>query len=115
MSEFDPAKARETLIRLRDDLESLTATADESSQVVELDQTRVGRLSRMDAMQAQAMARESGRRRAITLRNIASALTRVDNGEYGFCLECDEPISPKRLEFDPAARLCIQCAQRAEL
>jgi DnaK suppressor protein len=115
MSEFDPAKAREMLIRLRDDLESLTATADESSQVVELDQTRVGRLSRMDAMQAQAMARESGRRRAITLQNIASALTRVDNGEYGFCLECDEPISPKRLEFDPAARLCIGCAQLAEL
>ena len=90
------------------------ATGDVSSEVVELDQARVGRLSRMDAMQAQAMAQASVRRRDMTLRNITLALARIDNGDYGICRSCDEPIHRKRLEFDPTAILCIQCASAAE-
>ena len=63
MPEIDIADMRERLIKLRVELESIAATGDETSQVVELDQARVGRLSRMDALQAQAMAQASGRRR----------------------------------------------------
>jgi DnaK suppressor protein len=115
MADLDLVEVRERLLKWRKDLESLSTTADEASQVVELDQARVGRLSRMDAMQAQAMAKESSRRREVALRNILGALARIDNGHYGRCLDCEEPIPPKRLEFDPAARLCIQCAERAEM
>jgi DnaK suppressor protein len=114
MADFDLAAVRDKLLCLREDLESLAPTGDESSQVVELDQARVGRLSRMDALQAQAMAKESGRRRDVMVRNIAQALARVESGKYGRCLECDEPIPDKRLEYDPAARLCLPCAERAE-
>ncbi len=114
MADLCPADMRERLLKLREDLESLAATSEQFSQIVELDQTRVGRLSRMDALQAQAMAKESSRRRELKLRQIASALARVENGAYGICHSCDNPIHEKRLEFDPTTLLCIQCAERAE-
>ncbi len=114
MSDFIFADMRARLLKLREDLESLAATGDQSSRVVELDQTRMGRLSRMDALQAQAMSQESGRRREMMLRKIAAAIERLDNGNFGFCQTCEEPIHRKRLEFDATALLCIQCAQEAE-
>ena len=105
---------RERLLKLRAELEAVAATGDESAAVVELDQSSVGRLSRMDAMQAQAMAQASGRRRAAMLLQITAALARIDNDDYGLCKQCDEPINPKRLEFDPTALLCINCASKSE-
>lgn len=114
MGDFAVTEVRARLLKLRQDLESLDETGDQSSQVVELDQQRVGRLSRMDALQAQAMSVESGRRRKAMLRSIDTALARVDSGEYGLCQSCENPIHPKRLEFDPAALLCIECAENLE-
>ncbi len=114
MSDSIAAEMRERLLELREELESVATTGDESSQVVELDQARVGRLSRMDAMQAQAMSQESARRREMMLKNIAAALERIDTGTFGLCRSCEEPINPKRLAFDPTALLCIECAQNAE-
>lgn len=102
------------LLRLRDELQSNADVGEQSSEVVQLDQSRVGRLSRMDAMQAQAMSQASGRRRDVMLREISAALARVESDEYGFCLSCEEPINPKRLEIDPTARLCIDCAAKSE-
>lgn len=105
---------RERLLALRAELEAVAESGAAASEVVELDQTKVGRLSRMDAMQAQAMAKASAERREQTLRRIDAALQRVDDDEFGFCRECDEPINPRRLEFDPTVRLCIDCASKAE-
>jgi DnaK suppressor protein len=68
----------------------------------------------MDAMQAQAMAKASAARRELTLRRIGSALQRLEDDEFGYCLECGESINPKRLEFDPTVELCIACASKAE-
>jgi len=107
--------SRERLLLLKAELQSIAESGDESAAIVELDQTKVGRLSRMDAMQAQAMAKASAQRRAEMLRRIEAALRRIDNDEYGFCDECGEPINPKRLEFDPTVTLCIGCATDAEL
>ena len=78
---------------------------------VELDQSRVGRLSRMDALRDQAMAVESERRRGVEIVRIDAALARIEGGEYGFCLVCEDDIGVKRLEFDPATPLCITCAR----
>jgi len=99
---------------LREELQAIAATSDAASEVVELDQAKVGRLSRMDAIQAQAMSQATGRRREATLKMIEVALQRLDNDEFGFCQECDEPIARKRLEFDPTATLCIECATKLE-
>jgi len=95
-------------------LDALQATRDgaiDAARIVELDQTRVGRLSRMDAMQAQAMSIESNRRRDERIRNIQSALARLELGDYGDCTECGEPVDPRRLDADPAAAMCIACAE----
>ncbi len=108
------SELRSRLLALRAALEQVAATGATSSAVVELDQSRVGRLSRMDALQAQAMSQESGRRREVMLRKIAAALDRIDNGNFGLCQSCEEPIHRKRLEFDATALLCIRCAQEAE-
>ena len=89
-------------------------TGEEAEKVVELDQTRVGRLSRMDAMQAQAMSRETGRRRRLDLVRTDAALERLEEGEFGECLGCAEAINPNRLEADPTATLCINCAEALE-
>ena len=105
---------REKLLELQAELLAAAEAGKESAAVVELDQTKVGRLSRMDAMQAQAMAQASEQRREQTLRQIAAALKRIDDDEYGYCLKCDEAINPKRLEFDPTVTLWIECASRAE-
>ena len=43
-----------------------------------------------------------------------AVFNRIDDDEYGYCRECDEPINPKRLEFDPTVLLCIECASKAE-
>jgi DnaK suppressor protein len=105
---------RDRLLKLRKELQSMVASSEESAAVVELDQSKVGRLSRMDAMQAQAMAQASAQRREAMLRNIEAALTRIDDGDYGLCRDCDEPIHPKRLEFDPTALRCIECESKRE-
>lgn len=105
---------REKLLQLRAELTAVAAVGKASAAVVELDQAKVGRLSRMDAMQAQAMAQASQQRREQTLRQIDAALKRIDDDEYGYCLRCGDPINPKRLEFDPTVTLCIECASKQE-
>jgi DnaK suppressor protein len=46
------------------------------------------------------------------LREISGALHRIDTGHYGVCLECEEPISAKRLDAVPWARYCVACQER---
>lgn len=91
-------------------LRDVEATGREAAGTVVLDQSAQGRLSRMDAMQRQAMSLEVNRRRDDELRRITAALRRMQEGEYGRCLECDESIARARLEFDPAVTHCIGCA-----
>lgn len=86
----------------------------QESAPVELDQTSVGRLSRMDAMQQQAMAQAGLRRAEIEQQRIQAALNRLASGEYGYCVKCDEEISEGRLKIDPAALICIDCARKSE-
>ena len=80
---------------------------------VELDQARVGRLSRMDAMQQQEMAQAAARLSTIEAGRIKSALNRLADGEYGYCLECGEEIAEGRLRVDPSVLTCIDCARAA--
>jgi DnaK suppressor protein len=114
MSSGNKQAKREQLLRLRAELEAVAATGDESAAVVELDQSKVGRLSRMDAMQAQAMAQASAQRRELMLRRITAALSRIERDEFGYCQSCEEPINERRLDFDPTATLCIDCANQSE-
>ena len=90
--------------------EASGATTDDRKPV-ELDQQSVGRLSRMDALQGQAMAAAIDARRAGRSKAIAAALARMDEGEFGWCEDCGEPIALKRLELDPTVMRCVSCAK----
>ena len=103
-----------SLLQRRKEVLALIEGHGEDGKPVELDQTRVGRLSRMDALQSQAMAKETERRRQQELERIDAALARLEDGTYGDCVECGEPIAEKRLAFDPSAVLCIDCAAKRQ-
>ncbi len=101
---------RTQLLNLQQSLVNIENDLDETSAVVELDQTRQGRLSRMDALQGQAMSKAMQARRQHQLKEINLALERIDQGEFGYCQHCYEAIASKRLDINPAVRLCIKCA-----
>lgn len=99
---------------MRDAIVSMESTRRDSSATVELDQTRSGRLSRMDALQLQAMAKAGQSRATIELRRIEAALRRIESGDYGECRDCGEEISLGRLTANPAAGFCLVCAEQRE-
>ncbi|MEJ2631269.1 MAG: TraR/DksA family transcriptional regulator [Acidihalobacter sp.] len=102
------------MIAAREAILSLKETRDASTATVILDQSSVGRLSRMDALQQQAMAQNSRQRTEDELRRIEVALRRCEDGSYGYCVKCDELIDPRRLELYPTAPLCIACAEKSD-
>lgn len=107
---IEPETARSRLVALRGELRDLSAAAREDRQPVVLDQQSVGRLSRQNSLQVQAMAKAAEARRAQEIRRIDAALERLENGEYGWCVECGEAIEARRLEIDPATPRCAGCA-----
>ncbi len=106
----DIERIRDELMCLQDELIAQSDRSAEARRPVTLDQQSIGRLSRQDALQQQAMAKAQDARRAIQLRRIKAALARIDDGEFGFCEECGETIAAKRLEIDPSSELCVVCA-----
>lgn len=111
MDETELERFRQQLSRLKTELLALEESSAAAGRPVELDQTRVGRLSRMDAIQGQQMARETARRRQHRLRAIAGALRRIDSGDFGYCTVCGEEINRRRLDFDPTHARCVECAE----
>ena len=108
--QFDLSEFRNRLIARRRELLELAENSAESRKPVELDQTRVGRLSRMDALQNQAMSLEAERRRKVELQRIEASLKRIEEGDYGYCVACGEQIPLRRLELDPPLPTCVTCA-----
>ncbi|PRQ08345.1 TraR/DksA family transcriptional regulator [Enhygromyxa salina] len=102
---------RAKLRALDEELLQLIEQTAEGAAPVDLDEP-IGRLSRMEAMQQQAMTaanrRASERRREM----IQLALSRLERGEYGECQSCEEPIGFRRLDARPETPLCLIC-QRA--
>lgn len=93
------------------ELEEAHASTEEDRAPVTLDQTTQGRLSRMDALQVQAMALETDRRREMEIKRVEAALGRMDDDEFGYCISCGDEIEIKRLDNDPATPTCIGCAR----
>ena len=105
---------RKLLEARREELLSVQDSHDKAAGTVELDQSKVGRISRMDALQQQAMSVAVGQRARLELTAIESALRRIENDEYGYCVTCGEDIAEKRLQANPAVISCINCARNAE-
>lgn len=93
------------------DLKAESNTTKYNRATVQLDQQSVGRLSRMDAMQQQAMAKANEARRANEVARLQQVLNQLSSGEYGFCTDCGEEIEQDRLRKAPAAAKCQDCAR----
>ena len=106
----DVEKFRGLLENRKAELIASVANASKAAAPVELDQQVQGRLSRMNAIQGQAMAQATIERRRVEISQIDAAFQRMKEGEFGYCVECGEDIAPKRLELNPAIARCVDCA-----
>lgn len=104
------------LTELRSELERELARLDagmqgakEATKPVQLDQTSVGRLSRIDAMQNQQMAAGLHDREMARYAQLLNALDRMERGCYGLCERCGQQIPFGRLLIVPEARACARC------
>jgi DnaK suppressor protein len=97
------------MARLRE-LEAISESSREARSAVDLDQSRVGRLSRIDAIQMQAMEQAAEVRRERERERVLIALQRIESLEFGDCIMCGEEIAIKRLNYDPSLLTCVDCA-----
>jgi DnaK suppressor protein len=111
MNESDLARFRARIGARLAEIDEEDARGRDGQATVELDQQSVGRLSRQDALQSQAMARATHARRDIERRRLRAALERIGAGEFGHCEDCGEEIAPARLGLDPGVTRCISCAR----
>lgn len=110
---LDLARFREKLLDRREELLAEDQMSAGDRAPVTLEQDSVGRLSRIDAMQVQAMALAQGRRRQSERAAIEAAILRIDYDEFGYCIKCGEDIALARLEHNPAFTTCIDCAKES--
>lgn len=112
MNDSDIDELRQLLLRQQAEMKALVHDSRDSSRPVELDQTTVGRVSRIDAIQGQQMAQETARRRGHQLEKIGGALRRIESGDYGCCYICGKDIDLRRLRTDPTLTRCIGCVDQ---
>lgn len=102
------------LLALRGDLQASVRGTSDAAGTVHLDQSAVGRVSRVDALQQQAMAQEQQRRNQLRLKQVAVALAAVANEDYGWCKKCGEPVGYRRLKARPETVVCVPCMRELE-
>tara|TARA_R110000772_G_scaffold15324_12_gene44661 strand:+ start:1664 stop:2020 length:357 start_codon:yes stop_codon:yes gene_type:complete len=96
------------------ELEQQIVLAKPGTDTVALDQSKVGRLSRMDALQQQQMADSTLQQAKRRLTLLHRALLKIDTDEYGLCGLCGDEIGFSRLEVRPEAQLCLRCQHQQE-
>jgi DnaK suppressor protein len=91
-------------------LERSMRSTEEAARPVTLDQTAVGRLSRIDSLQNQGLARNLQEREQAKLAQVVTAFQRIEAGTYGLCVECGGGIRYERLLVFPETPTCTACS-----
>ena len=118
MDELSGEQVEELRVRLLElvaELERGLRESASSAKPVVLDQSSVGRLSRMDAMQQQAMAKATRQKTQLRVAQCKVALSSFDRDEYGLCRKCEEPIGYARLSAKPEAPFCLACQRETDV
>ena len=102
-------KYKKLIERLLQELTAEDELGQSSQRTVELDQQSVGRLSRMDALQPQAMAQAQQRRRDVLKSSLTAALQRLEDEEFGYCVDCGDEIEEARLSASLVILKCMSC------
>ena len=113
LTEEQIKELREDLLNLHTSLQEALAAGAEGAKPVDVDEP-IGRISRGDAMQQQQMARATKQKNQLRLQQCESALKAADDGVYGFCRLCEEPIAFKRLKARPETPFCLTCQSERE-
>lgn len=91
-------------------LKSSVASLEEQVKPVSPDAS-LGRLTRLDNMNNQAVARDSLSKAKVRILKLERALKRMDDPDFGYCEECGEEIPLRRLMLLPESTLCVGCAE----
>jgi DnaK suppressor protein len=111
MSPDQLARFRDMLSALERDLVAELAGDIAANESVVVDNA-IGRLTRMEAIQSQAMEQAVRRRQEQRLQRVRRALARIEEGRFGTCTRCGSDIPPGRLEVMPESGLCVGCSGR---
>ena len=98
---------------LLSELDAFLSAPSDTTDTVDLEQP-IGRISRVDALQQQKMAREARRRHELRRSQVRRALSTIEDDEYGDCRRCDEPIDFRRLKARPESPFCVDCVSSME-
>lgn len=110
LSEDQIAELTSELDRVLKKLEKSMRTTEDAMRPVELDQTAVGRLSRIDSLQNQGLTRNLQEREQAKLGQVMTAFQRMEEGRYGVCVECGGDIPFDRLQVFPETPTCTACS-----
>ncbi len=116
MEELTEAQIQELkrdLCALQENLKKLLESSKDSTQAVEPDRA-IGRLTRMDAIQQQSMAKANRAAYRLRLQQAQQALRNIDEDDYGYCRRCDEDIGYRRLKAKPETPFCVNCQSASE-
>ncbi len=116
MDELTPEQEQELLedlTALQAELEAYMLISRAGTETVDLEQP-IGRVSRVDALQQQQMAKATRARNDMRLRQVAAALAKAREGDYGCCRKCDEPVGFRRLKARPETPFCVECQSAFE-
>jgi len=117
MDQLKPKQKQELLSLLQFNkakLEQQLRDSESATGVVILDQSSVGRVSRVDALQQQSMAVSTRTKAKASLRKVLKALKRLNTEDFGYCGQCDEPIELNRLKVQPQANHCLKCQDQLD-
>jgi len=108
------AELRAALEALQSELSHSLSLSANAAKPVQLDQSAMGRVSRIDAIQQQKMVAANRQRQRVRLQQCVAALKAMEEEEYGYCRRCDEPISLQRLRVRPEGPVCLHCQSALE-
>lgn len=113
---MDQTVARQRLEELRDDLERSASTleaegAGTGSELSSVDQHPADAATDLQDADRQGAVLETI---SDQLAQVQAALGRLDEGTFGVCVECGQPLPDERLEARPEAARCMQCQTREE-
>ena len=108
MTDKELSSYREVIESEIEKLQKAVESMTEAVKPIEPD-TAIGRLSRMEAIQAKSISESNIRSKKMRIQRLREALVRIDRGTFGMCAVCEEDIPEKRLKIAPESTVCMDC------
>jgi DnaK suppressor protein len=113
-SEMDTAKKKELKKKIKSQLKSNELELIEIEKMSQpvTPENSLGRISRMDAINNKGVMDAAKMQKKNKISKLKIALSKIDQSDFGICIQCKNEIQEARLMFMPESSLCIRCASR---